>query len=243
MRAEAYRLMEELDGTYWWYRARRGILCDVVRRFVRPCGDVIDYGSGSGWTALGLREIGFRVQAADCSARALEVCRSRGLPTVDLKLQGLPSAAADCILVCDVLEHVDDDVGLLERLRDLLRPGGRLIATVPAYEFLWSGEDYASEHVRRYTGRLIRHRLNSAGYEVVWDSYFNTLLFPAIAAAIVGKRLFRPRDMYRSNVRPLPAWQNGLLARLFAVERPLLRRIRLPFGVSFLAVAQPSQAP
>jgi hypothetical protein len=81
-----------------------------------------------------------------------------------------------------------------------------------------------------------------AGYEVVWASYFNTLLFFLVASVILAKRLLRPRDMYRSNLRPLPAWQNALLRRVFSKERFLLRWLKLPFGLSLIFVARPVAA-
>lgn len=238
MKTVAYDLMAELEDSHWWYRARRLIVSEVIVRFVPPWSDVIDYGAGTGGTADSLKELGYNVVAADISEEALEACRLRGLTTVNLKHESLKSSSADCVLAGDVLEHVHDDVALLCSLRQALRPRGFLVITVPAYEFLWSGEDYISEHVRRYTRKTLLQRLDLAGFRVVWCSYFNTLLFPVIASVRVAKRLFVPREMYRSEVVPLPEWQNELLARLFASERHLLRRLRLPVGTSLLAVAR-----
>jgi SAM-dependent methyltransferase len=239
MKHEAYRLMADLDESHWWYQARREIVCDVAARFLPAGCDVVDYGSGAGATAARLRDLGFRVVAADVSDDMLQACRSRGLPTIDLREHSIPPAAADGVLACDVLEHAENDVDLLNTLCEALRPGGLLVGTVPAYEFLWSGEDFVSNHFRRYTRRSLCASLGAAGYEAVWVSYFNTLLFPLAASVILGKRLFRPRDMYRSNVEPLPARRNDLLRAVFEKERGLLRRVRLPFGLSVIFVARP----
>jgi SAM-dependent methyltransferase len=242
MKDEAYRLMADLDDTYWWFQARREIVGDVVARFVVPGGDIVDYGSGTGAMAARLQSRGFRVTAAEVSEQMLDSCRERGIPTIDIGSQWPPGASADCVLACDVLEHVEDDCGLLVKLRALLRPGGLFIGTVPAYEFLWSGEDHVSNHVRRYTKATLRKSLMGAGYEVAWASYFNTLLFPLAASVILAKRLLRPREMYRSNVRSLPAWQNALCRGVFSKERPLLRWLRFPFGLSLIVVARPRGA-
>jgi hypothetical protein len=115
------------------------------------------------------------------------------------------------------------------------------VGTVPAYEFFWSGEDYVSSHFRRYTRPSLARNLGAAGYEVLWSSHFNTLLFPLAASMIMAKRLFHPRDMYRSNVEPLPAWRNWLFRGIFSWERGLLRRLRLPFGLSVIVVARPRE--
>jgi SAM-dependent methyltransferase len=241
MKDEAYELMKEWEHSYWWYRARREIVCAAVGRFVPPGSEVVDYGCGTGSIARELAARGHRVLAADVAGVALSACASSGLRTLDLNEGWLAPGGADCVLACDVLEHVDDDVGLLVRFREALRPGGQLLVTVPAYEFLWSGEDYVSNHVRRYTRSLLLQRLRQAGYHTLWSSYFNTVLFPLEVAVILAKRLFRPRDLYRSNVQPLPSWINTILYKLFAMERSALKRLRFPFGGSILAVARPSE--
>jgi SAM-dependent methyltransferase len=240
MKPEAYSLMGELENSYWWYRARREIICDVVSHHLQSGAEIVDYGCGTGATAVKLRDSGFRVTAADVSEPSLGACRVANLPTIDLRQQRIPAASADAVLACDVIEHVENDIELLVELRQALRPAGRLIMTVPAYEFLWSGEDYVSEHFRRYTRPMLLERVASAGYTPVWCSYFNTLLSPLVAATILGKRLFFPRDMYRSNISPLPRWQNELLYKVFAWERSILGEIRFPFGTSILLVARAS---
>jgi len=238
MKTVAYDLMAELEDSHWWYHARRLIVADVITRFVPPRSDVIDYGSGTGGIADSLNGLGYNTVAADISEEALEACRLRGLTTVNLKKESLRRSSADCILAGDVLEHVNDDVALLFSLRQALRRGGLLVVSVPAFEFLWSGEDYVSEHVRRYTRKTLLQHLDLAGFRVVWCSYFNTLLFPVIASVRLTNRLLFPRAMYRSDVGPLPMWQNEVLSKLFASERHLLRWIRFPVGASLLAVAQ-----
>jgi SAM-dependent methyltransferase len=238
MKTAAYDLMWRLSDSHWWYRARRRIVSEIIMRVVPPSGDIIDYGAGTGGTAAALKELGYKVVAADISEDTLEACRVRGLATVNLKKESLRSSSADCVLAGDVLEHVHDDVALLFSLRQALRPGGVLVVTVPAYQFLWSGEDYVSEHLRRYTRKTLLQRLDLAGFRVVWCSYFNTLLFPIIALVRITNRLLFPRAMYRSDVVALAEWKNEILSRVFECERHLLRTMRLPVGASLLAVAR-----
>lgn len=238
MKPEAYRIMEEMENSYWWFRARREIISMILTRYLAPGSDIVDFGCGTGGITTRLSEFGYRVVAADNSEQALSVCRQTGLQTVDLSKEWLPRGSADCILAGDVLEHVEDDVRLLVKLRDTLRPEGYLIATVPAYEFLWSGEDYVSNHLRRYTRSTLQRNICSAGYSIVWCSYFNMLLFPVILAVILGKRIFYPRTMYCSDVSLLPNWQNETLYKLFALEGHLLRWWRFPLGASLIVVAK-----
>ena len=238
MKAVAYELMAEVEDSYWWYRARREILASVIDRLAPPGTDLIDFGCGTGGTAELLSKRGYRVLAADVSEAALEACRMRGLATINLKTQRLRENCADGVLAGDVLEHVSDDLELLITFRNIVRPGGFLVVTVPAYEFLWSGEDYVSDHVRRYTRAGLTRQLRRAGFENIRCSYFNTLLFPVIAGVILMKRLLFPREMYRSNLAPMGRWQNELLYKIFRSEGRLLRRISFPAGASLIAVAR-----
>jgi 2-polyprenyl-3-methyl-5-hydroxy-6-metoxy-1,4-benzoquinol methylase len=238
VKTEAYELMRDLAASHWWYRARCDIICSLVERHVPQGSSIVDYGGGTGYVAQRLQELGYAVRVADMSREMLDECTACGLQVIDLSAGELPAASADCILALDVLEHVDDEVEVLGRLRRSLRPGGILVATVPAYEFLWSGEDYVSNHLRRHTRGTFLKNIKSGGFTVVWSSYFNTILFPLIAAAIMAKRILRPRDMYRSNVTQTPSWQNALFYRVFASERPMLQSVSFPFGVSIAAIAK-----
>ncbi len=230
--------MEDLEDTYWWYLARKDIVCDTVKSFVATNSELLDFGSGSGGIAKRLSTKGYKVVAADVSPKALAACRKAGLDTLDLNTSWPAASSLDCILACDVLEHIEEDVDLLQKLRVALRPRGLLIATVPAYDFLWSGEDHISDHVRRYTRSLLQRRVHEAGFFIERSSYFNTLLLPLIAAVLFYKRLFRPRDMYVSDIQPLPQWQNNILYTIFAVERYILPHCDFPVGASLLVIAR-----
>jgi SAM-dependent methyltransferase len=226
-----------LEETYWWYRARKEIIGATVRRFLPAGSKIVDFGSGTGVIARYLVDLGYEVVAADICTHMLRACRERGLNVIDLNRDWPANASADCVLACDVLEHIEDDIGLLRKLKFALRAGGFLIATVPAYDFLWSGEDYISEHFRRYRKPQLQKRIEKAGLQIEWSSYFNSLLLPVVTAAVLYKRLFRPRDMYRSDIEPLPDWLNNVLYRIFAIERHLLPRFHFPAGASILLVA------
>ena len=228
----------EEDRRHWWFRGRLAVLLATLRRWLPP-GRVrlLELGCGTGNVLAALGEFGEAVGmeahpdlAAAARAAGLDVRQGR-LPD-DLVVE---PGWADGVLLLDVIEHLDDDVRALETGCRALRPGGLLVITVPAYPWLWSGHDVALGHRRRYTARGLSRMVERAGLTVVHASYFNTLLFPAVALTRVWKRLVGDpsHDLRRSR----PAL-NRWLERVFALERHLVPRAALPFGGSLLLVAR-----
>jgi SAM-dependent methyltransferase len=237
-----YRELAAVEGTHWWFQARRRILRDVVDRH-RPAAldrsPIVDIGCGTGEMVDMLREFG-PVVGLDASPIAVQYCRERFGDAVDVRLGRIPEdlpAGARLVTAFDVVEHLEDDAGALSAIHDHLSPGGRFICTVPAFAFLWSGHDEAHHHYRRYTRRTLRRRLEQAGFAVDRMSYFNTFLFPAVAAVRLAQRL-RPGPVRGSDASIPPPWANRMLFGLFAAERGLLRLTSLPVGISLLAVCR-----
>jgi SAM-dependent methyltransferase len=152
----------------------------------------------------------------------------------------LPFAAAsfDLVTALDVLEHLDRDDLAAREIARVLRPGGLLVATVPALPSLWSEHDEALDHRRRYRPRSFRRLLGEAELEIELLSYTVSVLFPAIFLFRRLQRLRRsPRDP-RTSLVPVPPILNRLLIGLLRLEGRLLPHLRLPFGVSLIAVAR-----
>jgi SAM-dependent methyltransferase len=237
-----YDRMAEIDGEHWWFTARRRIVAAAIEQQVRlPApARILEVGCGTGSNLALLARYG-AVDAIepDDGARALASRRS------GLAIRGglLPDGVAiedrayDLIVLLDVLEHVDDDFGALRVLRGKLAPGGRMLLTVPASPWMWSAHDVAHHHKRRYTARSLRGVLAGAGFRVRHLSHFNTLLFPLIAGVRLLHKL-TGREGGDDALPPPPV--NRALAALFGAERHLVARASAPFGVSLLAIAEPS---
>jgi SAM-dependent methyltransferase len=187
----------------------------------------------------------------DLSSEAIMFAASRDARNLVLGSVTNPPFAEgtfDVALALDVIEHVDDDCAILQGLRSIVRPGGALIVTVPAFEFLWSDHDRINHHRRRYRAGELRERLEGAGFEIDRVTYCNTALFPVVAVvrrAQAVRRRFRPKADAEldSDLHRYPRLLNGLLYRLMLVETRLLRRWDMPVGVSILAVARrPAEA-
>lgn len=150
-----------------------------------------------------------------------------------------PGETFDLILLLDVLEHIEDDAGALDRLTELLAPGGLLLVTVPALMLLWSAHDEANAHFRRYRKSALVARLRQAGLEPVDARYF----FTWSCGLLLLRRFFARAEGYRVRVpwRPI-----GLLFEgLSRVEDRVFRALGLspPFGSSLIAVAERPSRP
>lgn len=254
-------LYHRLEHDHWWFRGRR----ELVRQFARGLfpdrsAEVVDIGCASGQLLDELTTDGFQCPAGlDLSAAAVEACRTRGLVGVrqgDAVNPPLPQESFDLIIASDVLEHLANDGLALKNWLRLLRPDGRLIIFVPAFEWLWSQHDIRNHHHRRYTRTQLIGALNSAGWIIERSGYWNTSLFPAVATVRIAAALLnRLRGWFSSRaatssqktaatestgqLRATPAWINAVcLAFLRAENRWLGAGLPLPIGVSTFAIAR-----
>lgn len=243
MERQVFRRMAEIDAEHWWFAARREILSDLVKRMRLGASHnirILEIGCGTGHNLKMLGQFG-SVDATelDDEARALAATRL-GRKVSDAALPDLgsyPPASFDLIALLDVLEHVSDDTAALDAIRARLKPGGFLLLTIPANPWMWSAHDVAHHHHRRYRKQEIRELLKSAGYSLQLLSYFNTLLFPLIAAARIMNK-FSGREGSDEQIPREPV--NSILRSVFSCERRLVGRIPLPFGVSLVAIARKS---
>lgn len=237
--AELERLAEH-EEWYWWHRGRERIVHRVLERWAPPQPRILDVGCGTGHTTASLRRFG-PVIGVDPGPEALRRARQRKLEVARASAAPLP-VRADCfdvVVALDVLEHLDDDLAAAREIRAALAPGGILVATVPAYAFLWSGHDVALGHKRRYRRGPLAAVLRRAGFEIERCSYVMSAILPAAALVRLAGRL-RPRRAAaeKSGYLPVPRFANELLTRVVGFEGRLVRHLVLPFGLSVLAVAR-----
>ncbi len=243
MLTEEYARNYAFETNYWWFVGRRALVVAALRPPLSARdrrARLLDVGCGTGYTleTLAGRADGF---GADIAPEALAFCRQRGLDRLALAAaERLPYSddSFDVLTALDVLEHLDDDLLALREWQRVLRPGGRAVLFVPAFESLWSGEDFVSQHRRRYRRGALVRKLRAAGFIVLKATYADFLLFPAVAAAIYYNRLFHPRRLYESNLKPLPGWLNRLLGTIFSLETHLLANHDAPYGTSLFCIAE-----
>jgi SAM-dependent methyltransferase len=242
MQSHHYPILYRVEETHWWYLGRRRIIQCLVQKICKtlntPNPRILDVGCGTGANLKMLAAFG-RAEGVDISPQAVDFCRERGLDSVKLgAIEDLPyeSGSFELVTALDVVEHLDDDVAGLREMRRVLSRDGRLLLFVPAFMFLWGVQDDVSNHRRRYTLPTLLKAVEAAGFSIEWASYANISFFvPVLVVRSMMRWLgLRAATEYGINISLL----NGLFSRLFAAERFILQRGRIPFGVSAVCIAR-----
>jgi len=234
-----------VEDVHWWFVGRRRILLSILNRYVGSGAtngrQILDVGCGTGTMLTHLARFG-DARGVDMDLEAVGYCHDRGLLHVTQSgADSLPfeKDRFDLVTALDVVEHIDDDLAALREMRRVIKPGGLLLLTVPAYRFLWGRQDDINLHKRRYVARELRSRLQTASFEVERMTYMNSILFPAIAAIrLVRHVLPEPPKLESDFAFPAPQPLNVLLSAVFGSERHFLTRFDIPFGVSIMALAR-----
>ena len=265
MNPEEYERMHALETSYWWFVGRRALVAHVLEATLARRKNasasalrLLDIGCGTGANLPVLREklgdsgqlfgMDFSPLALQFARGVLEVENSSARAPIRL-LQGdaqelpLRENSFDVVTMMDVLEHLRDDDRALREVWRVLRPGGALILTVPAYQHLWSAHDEALHHFRRYEKAGLHAVLKAADFEI-WRLSFAMSLMPPIAWAwrkiLLPFAPKRPKNAQRHSqgaVLPtVPAWANDFLVRYVALEGKILLRRPLKFGTTLVAV-------
>jgi SAM-dependent methyltransferase len=227
---------------YWWYRVRTALLETILADFVPHDADVLDVGSADGPSVAWLA--GRRKATVDIDPRGLTpgcgVCASAAaLPFAD--------ESFDVVGAFDVIEHCDPESAVLGELARVLRPGGALLVSVPAYQWAWSTHDDLNGHHRRYTRGRALAAVSRTGLVPLRATYAFTSTFPIFATERLTRRVVRaltradtaPADIAR--VPSLPTAVDRLLGALASLDVPMLRRWDLPFGSSVVIAARKPQ--
>ena len=193
-----YDRMAEIDQLHWWYRARRDILSDLIARKISLPQDarILEVGCGTGHNLAMLGKFG-RVEAIEVDGAAREIASRRlGHAVLDAplpELPGVPDRSYDLIAILDVIEHIDADVAGLTGLAAKLKPGGKILITVPAFPWMWSAHDVVNHHKRRYTRGTLKALVRDAGTEARVHELVQQPAFPARRGGAAGRAADRQR--------------------------------------------------
>jgi SAM-dependent methyltransferase len=182
-----------LEDNSYWFQHRNRCITSTIRNHP-PAGPIIDVGGGNGYVTRGLLDAGFDAVLLEPGAEGAKNGKlQRQIPTVICStFQSIPFEASslDAIGCFDVIEHIEDDHGLIENFFHALKPGGLLYVTVPAHQWLWSQSDIHAQHYRRYNRAMI-DKLLAGRFEVIYFSYFFSILsIPIFIFRALPFRLF-----------------------------------------------------
>lgn len=244
MKPHEHDIMRSVEDHYWWYQALRRHVTNSITP-IRPVFALLDAGCGTGGMLASVRAKfpEAELTGIDESAHAIELATLRhcGARLSRASVHELPfqGNTFDFVLSLDVWSHagVGDALAAHESHR-VLRPGGRLLLNLAAFEFLKGAHDCAVDVDRRYTRAQVRALLRGANFEIETLTYWNTIFAPPIALMRWVSR-FRPeRESPRSDFRPLPPFLNAALKGLATLELTASRHLSLPFGTSLFAIAR-----
>jgi SAM-dependent methyltransferase len=245
MNIQEYRVMYEVEDTYWWYVGMRNIFLSLLDGHYKESRNlrILDAGCGTGAMLGYLKHYG-QVIGLDVSSEAIHFCTLRdveGCKLIQSSLTDFPfhDEVFDLVTSFDVICCIDDDMRAFQELSRVLKPGGHVIINLPAYSPLRSEHDLAVHIKRRYTRSQLTDSLEKAGLGVERIVYANTLLFPLQAAVRIAKKWpAKSVDEAESDLKTLPPIINDWLTNVLFLEGKLLQRMDFPFGLSVICVAR-----
>lgn len=241
MKSEAYHIEEKVTKNHWWFNGRKKLFIKVISKLnVDRNAKFLDIGVSTGSNLDLLRELGYKnIQGIDISKKAINICKIKGFKKV--KLDNICNCSFkdnsfDFIFATDVLEHVNNDLVALQEIKRILKPNGKVLIVVPAFNFLWGSQDDISLHKRRYRIGSLFGIVNRARLKVIKYYYFNYILFFPI---LICRKIIK---IFKINIRSenqlnLPIL-NRVLSYIFTLDISFAEYLNVPFGVSALVVAE-----
>jgi len=242
--AEVIARVAEVEEQHWWHASRNRVIARALRRARRgrSLKTLVEFGCGTGFVLQSLEGLGFEVAGFDMHLDALAVARRRvSGPLLRTGRLAVPLAdPVDVVAVIDVLEH-NDEAPLLAACHDALRPGGLLLLSVPAQEWLWSLEDVMSGHRRRYTRRTLRAAVEPAGFRMLRQVPFHLAVTPLAWRAArrpLPDPLPTPAAYFGAALRPPSPRGRAIADAVLKAEAAVGALVPLPFASHLLAVAE-----
>lgn len=226
-RSDYFETLARLEENNFWFRVRNHLIVWAMRKYFPTAKNFFEIGCGTGYVITGIRNAfpSLQVSGSEIFLAGLPFARQR-LPQASLfqmDARAIPFFEEyDVIGAFDVLEHIEEDRGVLKEMYDAIRPGGGVLLAVPQHAWLWSRIDDASYHKRRYDRRDFVQKIESAGFRVCKVTSFVSLLLPLMALARLRYLLPSGKQDYQLEFK-LDARINKILEGVLNLEISLIR--------------------
>ncbi len=240
MEPEVYLRHIENEETHWWFKSRRKIICSIIERNLLSGEkklNILDYGAGSGTNVEMLSTFGdVYVYEKDEKTSKFLIEKFKNNKNIKIVNQLDYKDFFDLIIAADVIEHIEDDNAILKYFSNLLNENGKILLTVPAYNFLYSSKDRILHHHRRYNKKRLKSLVEKY-FEIIKLTYYNFFLFAPLALSILFLKLFKINFINSVETKPNRII-NEFLFMIFNMEKYLLRIFNFPFGLSLILIAR-----
>jgi 2-polyprenyl-3-methyl-5-hydroxy-6-metoxy-1,4-benzoquinol methylase len=216
--------LERIEESDFWSKVKVKLILDLVEG-----KNVLDVGCGSGRLSKALSEKGYSVVAIDTDWKAVDITKKKGIRAFVSDINDWKSNEKfDCIILGDVLEHIEDDKSAMRKIHAMLKPNGCIIVNVPSYQFLFGKHDVALGHKRRYSDNELKNKLKDSGFKIEYLRHWNSLALPITILTKISKKDY-PHERV-SNITVL----SRLLERMLLAES----KSNYVLGISILCKAR-----
>jgi SAM-dependent methyltransferase len=249
---EAFSVLAALEARNFWFRARNRLIVWAATRYCPNPGRILEIGCGTGFvlSALGHAYPAAALSGSELFGAGLPFAAERLAERGDTELLQMDARNIpfrdhfDLIGAFDVIEHIEEDEKVLAQARQALTPGGVLLLSVPQHPWLWSAADEAARHVRRYTAGELRDKVQAAGFQVLYQTSFVSLLLPLLLASRRWAPKAESRRRTARDELQISGPANTLMQGVMTAERWLIvAGIRFPAGGSRLLAARREARP
>lgn len=239
-RPQWIKIHYDTEKHYWWFALKRSLIINSITKLTSKNSTILEIGSGGGLLSAELTKLGFDIISTDIEPASGNYTKEMGVKKVFISNCGeaipLRDASIDIIFMTDVLEHIKDDYKTISECVRLLKPGGYILITVPAYQCLYSSWDKWNRHYRRYDKKRILTLAQDHNLSITKITYWN---IPGIPFAMFRKfvDIFNPNRTYQG-FPTVPKTLDKILRFLISIENNLIQKTSLPLGLSLVCILQ-----
>lgn len=231
-----------IEERNFWFKTRNKLIIWSLKNFFPEAKSFLEIGCGTGFVLSGIEkaypQLNLFGSELFCEGLKYASKRVKNCELFQMDARNIPfKNEFDIIGAFDVLEHLKEDEEVLAQLYKAVTNQGGIILTVPQHEFLWSQEDDAACHVRRYNVKDLIKKVEQSGFQVKFVTSFVSLVFPFMLISRFSKKINKKNSDSMSEFR-IPRFINNILEEILLFEQKLINRgIRFPFGGSLLLIA------